>query len=183
MHILVIDDEPAVRQIVTAAVSKAGYSVDQAAGVIEAAARALDDAERCVPSSGQLGGGLDDLLQQRVERELRAERDARVDEEAEPVGLPRALLVGSGHLVAETTQRAPRQDAALPPDVGRLGRPAPITRSAITRIADRGSPSLGARVEPTDVRGRLRARRFRRVAASSIHVLSLLNGGLASDER
>jgi|PlaIllAssembly_1097288.scaffolds.fasta_scaffold01053_5 DNA-binding NtrC family response regulator len=39
MHVLVIDDEPAVRQILVAAVTKGGYSVDQASGVIEAAAK------------------------------------------------------------------------------------------------------------------------------------------------
>ena len=39
LHVLVIDDEPALRQILTAAVSKAGFSVDQAAGVTEATAK------------------------------------------------------------------------------------------------------------------------------------------------
>jgi len=39
MHVLVIDDEPAVRQILAAAVTKGGYSVDQASGVTEAAAK------------------------------------------------------------------------------------------------------------------------------------------------
>ena len=39
MHVLVIDDEPAVRMILCAAVKKAGYSVDQASNVTEAAAR------------------------------------------------------------------------------------------------------------------------------------------------
>lgn len=39
MHILVIDDEPAQRDLLAAAVAKAGYSVDQAAGAAEAAAR------------------------------------------------------------------------------------------------------------------------------------------------
>lgn len=39
MHILVIDDEPALRQILTAAVRKGGHSVDQAASVAEAAAK------------------------------------------------------------------------------------------------------------------------------------------------
>jgi DNA-binding NtrC family response regulator len=39
MHILVIDDEPAIRQILAAVVGKAGYSVDQASGVVEAAAK------------------------------------------------------------------------------------------------------------------------------------------------
>jgi two-component system response regulator AtoC len=39
MHILVVDDEPAVRQILAAAVAKAGYSVDQAANAAEAASK------------------------------------------------------------------------------------------------------------------------------------------------
>jgi DNA-binding NtrC family response regulator len=39
LHVLVIDDEPAVRQILAAAVSKGGYSVDQAASAAEAAAK------------------------------------------------------------------------------------------------------------------------------------------------
>ena len=37
-------------------------------------------------ASVSVGGGLDDALQQRVERELRAERDACVDEDLQPVG-------------------------------------------------------------------------------------------------
>jgi two-component system response regulator AtoC len=39
MHVLVIDDEPAVRMILCAAVKKAGYTVDAAQNVTEAAAR------------------------------------------------------------------------------------------------------------------------------------------------
>ena len=39
LHVLVIDDEPALRQILVALVSKAGYSVDQASGVVEASAK------------------------------------------------------------------------------------------------------------------------------------------------
>lgn len=39
LHVLVVDDEPALRQILAATVSKAGYSVDQASGVIEAMAK------------------------------------------------------------------------------------------------------------------------------------------------
>ena len=39
LHVLVVDDEPALRQILAAAVTKAGYSVDQASGVAEAAAK------------------------------------------------------------------------------------------------------------------------------------------------
>jgi DNA-binding NtrC family response regulator len=39
LHVLVIDDEPALRQILASAVSKAGYSVDQASGVIQATSK------------------------------------------------------------------------------------------------------------------------------------------------
>lgn len=39
MHVLVIDDEPAVRQILAAAVKKAGYTVDTAATVTEGASK------------------------------------------------------------------------------------------------------------------------------------------------
>lgn len=39
MYVLVIDDEPAVRQVLAAAVKRGGYNVDQASGVREAAAR------------------------------------------------------------------------------------------------------------------------------------------------
>jgi len=39
LHVLVIDDEPAARQVLAAAVSKAGYSVDAAADVAEATAK------------------------------------------------------------------------------------------------------------------------------------------------
>ena len=47
----------------------------------------VDHPERRVPRPGQLRRRLDDALQERVERELRAERDARVDEHAKPVEL------------------------------------------------------------------------------------------------
>jgi two-component system response regulator AtoC len=39
MHVLVVDDEPALRQILAAAVSKAGYSVEQASDVTDATAK------------------------------------------------------------------------------------------------------------------------------------------------
>ncbi len=39
MHVLVVDDEPALRQILSAAVGRGGYSVDEAAGVVEARAK------------------------------------------------------------------------------------------------------------------------------------------------
>lgn len=39
MHVLVIDDEPAVRQVLAAIVKRGGYSVDAVAGVKDAAAR------------------------------------------------------------------------------------------------------------------------------------------------
>ena len=39
LHVLVVDDEPALRQILAAAVTQAGFSVDQASGVVEATAK------------------------------------------------------------------------------------------------------------------------------------------------
>ena len=39
LHVLVVDDEPALRQILAAAVTQAGFSVDQASGVAEATAK------------------------------------------------------------------------------------------------------------------------------------------------
>src|SRR3954468_4864503 len=46
----------------------------------ERAARLVDHAERCVLSLGQPGGRLDDLLEERVERQLRVERNARLEQ-------------------------------------------------------------------------------------------------------
>ena len=53
----------------------------------ERLARPVDDAERRVARAGDLGRRLDDALQQRIERELRAERDPGVDENAQTVEL------------------------------------------------------------------------------------------------
>ena len=54
---------------------------------LEGVAGRVDDAERGVPRAGQLGRGLDDPLQEHVERELRAEPDPGVDEEPQAVEL------------------------------------------------------------------------------------------------
>ena len=48
-------------------------------------ARTIDDPERGVLCARELSRGLHELLEERVQRELRAQRDARVDEDAEPV--------------------------------------------------------------------------------------------------
>ena len=45
-----------------------------------AAPARVDHAERGVARAGQLGGGLDEPLEQRVERQLRVERDPGVEE-------------------------------------------------------------------------------------------------------
>ena len=50
-------------------------------------ARSVDHAESCVAGVGDLGGRLDDPLQQRIERKLGAERDAGVDENAQAAQL------------------------------------------------------------------------------------------------
>ena len=56
---------------------------------LERLARLVDHAEGRVAGAGDLGGRLDDALQQRIEGELGAERDPRVHEDAEPVDLVR----------------------------------------------------------------------------------------------
>jgi hypothetical protein len=57
-------------------------------------------AERGVTGARQLGGRLDQALQQAVERELRAERDAGVHEAAQ------AIESGAGRHGAIVTRRA-----------------------------------------------------------------------------
>ena len=52
---------------------------------LEAVTGAVDDAQRRVAGTGELRSRLDELLEERVERELRAQRDASVDEDAETV--------------------------------------------------------------------------------------------------
>ena len=49
--------------------------------------RLVDDAERRIPRIGELRRHVDDPLEKRFERELRAEGDARIDEEPEPIAL------------------------------------------------------------------------------------------------
>ena len=39
LHVLIVDDEPAVREVLAAVVGSAGYSVDEAASVADAAAK------------------------------------------------------------------------------------------------------------------------------------------------
>jgi hypothetical protein len=53
----------------------------------------VDHAERRVAGLRQLRGRLDDPLQERLQRELRAERDPRVHEDAEAVD----LVAARGH--------------------------------------------------------------------------------------
>ena len=68
---------------------------------LEARARLVDDAQGRVARARELRGGLDELLQERVQRELRAESDTGIDESAQAVGrsllghvLPRWRVVG-----------------------------------------------------------------------------------------
>ena len=56
---------------------------------LERLARLVDHAEGRVAGAGDLGGRLDDALQQRIEGKLGAERDPCVHEDAEPVDLVR----------------------------------------------------------------------------------------------
>ncbi len=70
-HILVIDDEPALRQILAAALRKAGYFVDTAAGVVEAAAKlARGDVDVALCDIKMPDGNGVDLLRQSRESGL-----------------------------------------------------------------------------------------------------------------
>ncbi len=60
----------------------------------------VDHPKRGVTCSGQHAGGLDQLLQDRVERELRGERDARLEQRSQPV-LPVVNRHGAYSTVAE----------------------------------------------------------------------------------
>ena len=82
---------PRGRSPIAACVS-ASMSVRQEA--LEARACLVDDAQGRVASARELRGGLDELLQERVQRELRAESDAGIDECAQTVR--RSLL---GHVL------------------------------------------------------------------------------------
>src|SRR4029079_18422538 len=66
----------------------------------------VDHAERRVASLGQLGRGLDGPLEQRVQGELRGERDARVDERAKSVA-GRGRVVGLAWAVHRVPVLAP----------------------------------------------------------------------------
>jgi len=59
---------------------------------LQAAPLAVDDAERRVAGVGQLGRRLDDPLEHGVQRELRGQRDARLDE-----GVQAALMLLDRH--------------------------------------------------------------------------------------
>jgi hypothetical protein len=48
----------------------------------------IDHTKRCVAGTRQVGRRPDDLLQERVERELGAQGDARVDENTQTIELP-----------------------------------------------------------------------------------------------
>src|ERR1035437_9533763 len=67
-HVLVIDDEPALRQILAAVLNKAGYFVDLAAGVAEATAKlARGDVEVAFCDIKMPDGNGIDLLRQTKE--------------------------------------------------------------------------------------------------------------------
>jgi hypothetical protein len=57
----------------------------------------IDHCKRRVSSAGELGRRFDDPLEEGIEREFRAQGDARVDEDAEPIDLVRRLIRGCGH--------------------------------------------------------------------------------------
>jgi hypothetical protein len=66
---------------------------------LERLAGLVDHAQGRVARRGELRGRLDDPLEQRVERQLGAEGDARVDEHAQAVALVR--WAGHRHIVCE----------------------------------------------------------------------------------
>ncbi len=88
------EDPPSSRQIADRRVSLRVDTGRQEA--LEAGACLVDHAERRVPGAGELRGRLDELLQERVEGQLRTERDTRVDKDAQPVerGLLRHIPPG-----------------------------------------------------------------------------------------
>ncbi len=82
----------------------------------EAATGTVDHAERRVPRLGEVGGRLDDVLQQGVERQLRVERDPGVDQPSKPPLLCRRLrdgrLLHALFLAAATPGQRPRHGLA-----------------------------------------------------------------------
>jgi hypothetical protein len=74
---------------------------------LESASRAVDHAESRILRVRQVGCGLDDALEENVERELGRQRDPRVDEDAQAVDL-RRRLVNSSRSLGHAAVVAPR---------------------------------------------------------------------------
>ena len=91
------EDPPALRDLADSGI---GLRVDaRRQESLEPAAGRMDDAERRVAGVRELRRGLDDSLEERVERELGGERDARLDEEAKAILLLGRLVGGRGQRV------------------------------------------------------------------------------------
>ncbi len=75
----------------------------------------VDDSERRIPGLRQRGGGLDELLQQVVERQLGAEGDAGSDEPSQAVGL------GHGAIIAARPRRLCGEVPNWNPCAARIG--------------------------------------------------------------
>ena len=99
------EDAAAARQV---ADRRARLVVHAAVRNARAAARPVDHSQRRVARARQLGGGLDDALQERVERELGAQQNPEVDEHSESVGRARRRLHGA--FSARSTRAALRSE-------------------------------------------------------------------------
>ena len=125
---------------------------------LELAAGAVDHAERRVARAGQLGGDPDERLQDGVERQLRGDRDAGLDERA-----PSVVAVHARHSTCSRRARSPSTgrlhgDATGSEAADREDRPQPQSRDRDRR---RRSSSPLALIAGSIVlsRGRRRGRR------------------------
>jgi hypothetical protein len=96
---------------------------------LESRAGRVDDAEGGVARAGDGGGGLDDVLEERVERELGAEGDAGLDEPAQP-----SLGLGRGHSKISRVSRGTSTGRVVSTAISLPGRSAPShSRASIRR--------------------------------------------------
>ena len=96
LHVLVVDDEPALRQILATTVRKAGYSVDQASGVADATAKlARGDVDVALCDINMPDGNGIDLL-----------RDSRA------AGIETTFIMITGYASMETAVEALRAGAS-----------------------------------------------------------------------
>ena len=114
--------------------------------------------ERCVARSRQLRRRLDELLQERVERELRAERDPGVDEDAQAVecGLLRHVPPGVAAQrrrqqdALNTTDLSERRPRCPLADCAYHGHNAPVARCGSSPQRRFGRPPMRERGRAAD---------------------------------